>query len=487
MRDAGAASIAARRREPVARLQPALALGAAGSLICAWLVLTFELASVAVVASWAAVIAIAAVPRSGLLITFALVLLFEQASPDPLMGFGRYLYGGFSSTFGISEAIVSPLEILILFTAASWLLHGVARRRLDFRSGHLGGVMVVFLLTLLAGLGRGLLEGGNLNVALWELRFLFYAVLCYFLATNIVRTSRHVADVLSVALVATAGFALEGAFRRQALINTGDLHVRQELQYGHEDVVFLGAALLLIVAQQLFGAPRWQRVLGIVLFPVIAYTMLAAQRRAGFVALAIAVVALLTIMLLARPRAFFILLPPLGIAAASYLGLFWNESGLLAQPARALRSLFEPDARDAASNFYRWLERFNIRATILDDPLFGVGFGRPFSFVVALPDLSWWPFWHYEPHNNILWVWLKTGVLGFVAFLALMATAIARAANVVRRSRGQARTLGVLTLAAVVMTLVYSYVELGLVNARVTVFVGMLLGTLAAADSAREA
>ena len=73
-----------------------------------------------------------------------------------------------------------------------------------------------------------------------------------------------------------------------------------------------------------------------------------------------------------------------------------------------------------------------MRATIQANPLLGVGFGREFLFVVPLPDLSWWPFWHYEPHHNILWVWLKTGMVGFIAFWVLMGGAVARAAHLVR-------------------------------------------------------
>ncbi len=464
------------------RTAPAFVLAVAGALASAWLVISLEIASIAVVASWVAVLAIATVPRVGLLVALALVLLFEPSSVDPFMAFGRYLYGGFSSTLGISEAIVSPLEILIVLSIGSWLLQGVARQRLDFRSGRLGRAMLVFVIALVGGIARGLLEGGDVNLALWECRFVFYAVGCYYLAANTVRTTRHVAMLVAIILVATGIFALEGTYRRQALINTGMLDAAQEFQYAHEDVIFLGVGLLLIIAQHLFGAPRWQRLLGLVFLPLIAYALLATERRAGFVALAIAVLALLPLLLAIRPRAFALLVPPLVLGTAAYLALFWNAEGLAGQPARAVRSLSEPDYRDAASNLYRFLETINVRETILQDPLLGVGFGRPFSFVVPLPDLSWWPFWHYEPHNNILWMWLKTGALGFIAFWALIGSAIARAAHVARRMDGQARVLAVATISTVVMTLVFSYVDLGLVSARVTVFLGTLMGAAAVLD-----
>ena len=115
------------------------------------------------------------------------------------------------------------------------------------------------------------------------------------------------------------------------------------------------------------------------------------------------------------------------------------------------------------------------------NPLLGVGFGREFLFVAPLPDLSWWPFWHYEPHHNILWVWLKTGALGFIAFWILIGTAIARAAFCVETLKRLERraSFAILALAGIISTMVFCYVDLGLVSGRVTVFLGTLLGTLA--------
>jgi hypothetical protein len=170
---------------------------------------------------------------------------------------------------------------------------------------------------------------------------------------------------------------------------------------------------------------------------------------------------------------------PAVIAFAIYLPVFWNNTTMLGQPARAVRSLSQPDPRDAASNLYRDLELINVRSTIHSNPIVGVGFGRPFDFVVQLPDLSWWQFWHYEPHHNILWVWLKLGTAGFIIFWMLMATATARSAFAVRTLRSsEQRIFALVALCAIVMTVSFCYVDLGLVSGRVTVYLGTALGTL---------
>ncbi|MGH2371401.1 MAG: O-antigen ligase family protein, partial [Chloroflexota bacterium] len=217
--------------------------------------------------------------------------------------------------------------------------------------------------------------------------------------------------------------------------------------------------------------------------PVGVFTLLATERRAGQIATMIAFLAFALVFLAVHRKAFFLIALPLLIGGAIYLPLFWNNTSMVGQPARAIRSLYQPDERDAASNLYRLLEKINVRATIKSDPLRGVGFGREFLFVVSLPDLSWWPFWHYMPHHNILWVWLKTGAFGFIIFWTLMGTAIAQAAYFARVLRQrEARVFALLALAGIISSLVFCWVDLGLVMNRVTVFLGTILGTLAVLD-----
>jgi hypothetical protein len=246
-------------------------------------------------------------------------------------------------------------------------------------------------------------------------------------------------------------------------------------------VIFLGTLVLVVLGQLVFGGPLWQRLLGLSLFvPFSIYTLLATERRSGYIALMIAFMALALVFLVVRRKAFFLIAVPLIVAGAVYLPLFWNASGLIGQPARAIRSLYEPDPRDASSNLYRELEKINVRATIQSDPLFGVGFGREFHFVVSMPDLSFWPFWHYMPHHNILWVWLKTGAIGFTIFWVLMGLSLAQSANAIKVLRApELRVFAVLALTGIVSTLVFCYVDLGLTMGRVTVFLGTCIGTVA--------
>lgn len=454
-----------------------IAVGA--SLVLALLVIKFEILSIVGLLTWLGIIAIVIRPYIGLCVSFALVQVFESYGVDDFMKPGYYLHGSLGSTLGLNGAIVSPIELLLVLMLLVWVGQATARRQLQFQRGALWRPMLAFLAALVAGLARGVIGGGDVNIALWESRFLFYTVICYVIAANTVKTRRHVRILLWISLITTTVFAIEGAFRRVALIDTGALGVLPEFAYGHEDVIFLGGQLLLVVALFAFGAPFWMRIFGLFSVPVVGFTLLAMERRAGYIAVIAAFIVLSLVFMMAKRKAFFLFSLPMLIGFAIYLPIFWNNTGLLGQPARAVKSLSQPDPRDASSNLYRELELIDVQYTIKANPIFGVGFGRPFDFVVGLPDLSWWPFWHYEPHHNILWVWLKLGTAGFAIFWTLMGTAIARAAFIVRRTRvPEARVFALFAMNTVIMTVVFCYVDLGLVQGRVTVLLGTALGVL---------
>jgi hypothetical protein len=171
------------------------------------------------------------------------------------------------------------------------------------------------------------------------------------------------------------------------------------------------------------------------------------------------------------------------LAGAVYLPIFWNASGMLAQPARAIRSISDPDPRDAASNLSRDLEKVNIRATLRAYPLTGVGFGQPFLQVVAIPDISFFPFWNFEPHHNLFWIWFKTGLLGYVMFWMLIGTSLMRAAHLAKTlPDADLKVAALLVISGIVATLTFCYVDLGLTMGRVTILLGTLFGLVAVLD-----
>ena len=93
-----------------------------------------------------------------------------------------------------------------------------------------------------------------------------------------------------------------------------------------------------------------------------------------------------------------------------------------------------------------------------------------------LPDISFFEFWEYIPHNSVLWIWIKMGFFGFVAMLFLFARAVQLGRSVGDRgahARAGRRSC-VTGVAYVVMFLVFAYVDIAW-DARSTVFLGVRL------------
>lgn len=453
------------------------AIAAVGTVGSALLLVATSGLSAFLVSALLVVAAIAWRPQVGLCLVLGLSLIFEYLTEDPLMLPGRYLYSG------LGGSVISPIELLILLSLGAWLVRGILSRGLEFRGGRLRWPMLLFSIALVLGLLRGLGDGGAAYVALWEVRFLLYIVGCYFLATNTIRTRRDLRILTGVLMLGTVAYALEGVYRKVVLIDRGMLLQDPEDAWGHDSAVFISNLLLLILAQRVFGGPTWQRRLGPFLVPILLFTLLASQRRAANVTLLVSIMVFALVFLVVNRRAFLLLMVPLFLSAAIYFPLFWNSGGMLGQPARAVRSMISPDPRDLSSNYYREIEKINVRATIVANPVFGVGFGREFLMVIPLADLSFWPFWRYEPHNNILWVWLKLGAFGFAAFWALFGTAIAWGANLTKTLTGpEERAFALFAVGAIISSLVFCWVDTGLTFPRFTAILGTILGTLAVLD-----
>jgi O-antigen ligase len=171
------------------------------------------------------------------------------------------------------------------------------------------------------------------------------------------------------------------------------------------------------------------------------------------------------------------------ILGAGYVVAFQNSSGALGEPARAVVSIFNPDSsdeRDAASNAYRIIENYDLRYTASQSPLLGWGFGKPFLQPIVLPnvvDLD--PYYLYIPHNNVLWMWMRLGPVGFAALWYLIGSAVVSGCLIARQLKNQElRFFAVFAIAALVMEVILAYGDYQFFFYRNMIFVGVILGVL---------
>jgi len=323
---------------------------------------------------------------------------------------------------------------------------------------------------------------GDWKIGLFEARAPFTLVLLYFLVTNLVEDRRQLDRMLQLVMAGLAVLAVWGLLRFYLVF--GGISGGPDGDFGrvHEDAIFLAFLGIIAVLRLIFGGSTRQTIFLVLLLPPAMFVMFNMERRAAFISMYFAFVCIAMALFYQRRRLFWVIVPAAAVLMLGYSVAFWNSSSTLAQPIRAWKSQTTSatlNGRDYSSNLYRLLEKADVRDTIRSVSLTGIGFGHPFLDTHPLPVLSWWPFQFYTPHAEVLWIWLKLGVGGFVAFWVLICTALLRAGEVVRQEGTS--LIGIACLAAavyVVMLLVYAYVDVGLANTRCEVLLGAMLGII---------
>ncbi|HZU76232.1 MAG TPA: O-antigen ligase family protein [Dehalococcoidia bacterium] len=423
-------------------------------------------------------------PRYGLYALVVLALMLENQPRDQFAYWGDIAQSTIATWGHISFLIFSPIELLTIVLALSVLGRAVVFRRWPAPTT-LAKPLLFFLACVAVAFAYGVLSGGTFTIAMWEVRSLVLAALIAFLVPSLVTSTKQVEQLINVVCFAMVVLAADILIRRFTLLSgyrTGTL----DLVYDHESPIFINFAVIVMAARMVWPATRLQRLAACVV-PLLLVAEMVTERRAGWVGLDMGLGVILVFAFRLRRKFFYLVGVPLLLFYGAYLVAYWNGQGTTAQPARAVRSLSSPDARDAASNAYRLMETANIRANIHAHPIVGLGFGHEYTFYDPLPDLSWWLFWHFEAHNTFLWLWMEAGPVGFAAFLALMGSAIVRGVHLLRRvSRMPVAPYVVGTVIGIMMVVMYTYVDLGLTSTRLAVFLGLLLGFVGAWTGGKE-
>src|SRR5690606_1481232 len=134
-----------------------------------------------------------------------------------------------------------------------------------------------------------------------------------------------------------------------------------EMAFAHESTIFLAMAFAVCAFLLLRGEKGWTRVGLLLLMLLCVAAIVATGRRAGTLVGLIGAVSVLAFSFPRRPLLVAGLSILLLIGSGAYLGAYWNkEYGATAQPARAIRSQFQPSVRDNSSDIYRATEAFNL-------------------------------------------------------------------------------------------------------------------------------
>jgi hypothetical protein len=384
------------------------------------------------------------------------------------------------------------MEILLLGSVAALALHRAHQgQRPMLRLGRLAVPCLVWLCVLAYGTWRGVahqdLQMPNpfyLNAAIAELRGFAYIPLTYLLAHNVLESGRQIRVFIWVTLVALILKTLQLVW---LTIHLGAQAFTLNEISNHEDSLFLSFAIPLTAAMWLFRGSRRFRWTLAALLPLLSLALVANNRRASFVALAVGLaVGWVLLMTTRRLRRRVFVGSLIGAALLAAYGVaFWHAQGPLAVPVYAFRSITDPEGEKALSNVFRQTENLNIERTISRAPWLGLGFGQRYFMWIEEPqlDTNGFTYWRYTTHNAIYWVWMKVGAVGFVVFWYLIGCAVILASQAFRRLESpDLKAIALLGASMIAMQMVFSYADLGLSSEKCMAYLGCWLGVIASLD-----
>ena len=395
-----------------------------------------------------------------------IVVFFSLLGDDqttPWYPFTKNLSSRESMFFVADGFSLTPMEIVLLMTMASFLLRALADTEWRLTRGRLLWPMVIFSAFVIFGFVKGYMTGGERTIAILEARPLVYIPLLYVLITNLFTTKRQYRITFALAAVA---MGIQSIFSLGYWRGLSDI-AQQELEAlsEHTASVTLDIVFVFVLGLIVFRGSRWKKWALVPLLVPMIISFVLSQRRAGMVALFAGIVVMFAVLFMRDRRRFWRIAPAFALVALLLVIGTWGASGGLGLPANAVKTVLFPgqlqDA-DQSSNLYREIEAFNLWYTIRESPLTGFGFGQPFIVVREMPDISFFEYWQYLPHNSVLWVWIKTGFLGFVSMLFLFARGIQRGAQTAMRTvKRDDLAMVVACTAYLVMFLVFAYVDIG--------------------------
>lgn len=430
-------------------------------------------------------IVIARRPQVGFFVITACVVFIDQA-PQLVPIFTDKLYVYFWPP-GLEGLIERPIGFLFLFILFVLICRHLVKRETLLRGGGLILPFLLFMLCVVVAAVYGYLTGGTLKVIVVEIRPFVYFFESYVLAYNLVTQKSHVRGFFWLVIVGSAVKALQGIYIYVKL--RGELGSNALMS--HEESFFFIGLLLFIVLLSVHYHWRRQLIAALCALPVVLVTLVLNNRRTDYVAFLLALGAVWGLMFVMRPKARLMLgtVATLGILIlGGYVLLFANSTAAIGQPARGIVAIFRPsatDVRDQQSNQYRVVENFDLRYTIARENFFvGMGFGKtyfePVPLTTVFPGIAAAAqYYNYVPHNNIYWIWMRFGAIGFLVFWYFFGSIIVRGSLIARQLRDPYLQLAALyAVGMTVAEIVVAYADYQLFFFRNVIYIGLLAGIL---------
>lgn len=372
----------------------------------------------------------------------------------------------------LTQVPANAIELWLGLIVVVWLVQSVLANRLRIRPVPCGAAWMLAGATLAVTFALGVMNGGDVKVALWEVRALGYLLALAWLVPQIVERRRDLVLLLWVVVAALGIKALQGLFRYFVVLHM-ELSLTETFMAHEDPVMFVPLFYLLIGLWHQEDAPVLRRTLAVAAPPMLM-ALVFTQRRIAYITLMVCALFFAVALSPVARRRFLRVAVPILLVGGAYVAAFAGSSSPLGRPIERALTLFDSGNE---SNLYRVIELENLRYTIQNHP-WGVGFGHPYEIIRSLPKLDF-PLYEYIPHNEVLWIWVKAGTLGFAIIMFFFARLVAEAVWSHRHlADGLLRAVAVVVGLAIVNQLIASYYELQLTYARNMIYLGTLIGLL---------
>jgi hypothetical protein len=388
---------------------------------------------------------------------------------SPLLSVGRFLFESLGGTLGLGIP-ASPFELVVF----GWVQVLLWRRRRRPGAAGVNATIALQAATIFALLAFGLLRGGDVQAAYWQVRQLLAMPALAFIFHELLTGDRAELKALGWIVVGSAVFkAVQGAWFYTVIAAPQGLTPAYVTT--HADTVLFVAAVLILICYHLHARTARSLWTSLGLGAVILCGVYLNDRRIAWVELVLGIVALWALMtpgpVKRRALKLGCALSPL---IAIYVAVGWGSPAQVFRPLHALGSVEE--AGDS-STFAREVENYNLAMTVRESPLWGHGFGHHYREVVRNEIHHSFELFRYIPHNNIYALYLAGGALGFFGVWFPLVYAVFLAARALRASRDPlVRTAALGVVGAVFLFALQAWGDMGTQSYSPVLFAALALG-----------
>jgi hypothetical protein len=383
---------------------------------------------------------------------------------------------------GVGPGHLQGADLLLLMVLFIYCVKGAAWGPRWFPRTHVSLAIRSVLVCVALAVVIGQAHGGELRVALMEARPYVYLAATYFLTAVFIRDRRAIRAELW-AFIGSVGFkAVQGIY---VWVLNRHMYPKPESFISHEASYFFVIYMILVLSLWLFDQRGSMRTWATRLLPLVIFANTVNDRRAAWEMLGGALLCFGVIAYKALPIRRHLLgksIVGLILISAVYFPVMWNSGSSLGEPARAIKSQVTPTTRDADSDTYRIQENANLELNIKQAGLLGKGFGVRIDYALPITDISQTdPLIAYIPHNDVLDVLMRLGLLGGVAMWSLIAAGIILGCRLAMSKDRELAVIGMVVGCSIVAYALMGAVDQGFFFYRIAFITGSLLGLAEAA------